>query len=345
MADYSVNHMSSVDRPIVGVTMGDPAGIGSEITLKALSKTDVCRLCKPIVIGDLRLLESVSKKLSLNVLLRDVDSPGMASGKVGVIDVIDLKNIDPSSFEFGKASARGGKASIEYIERAVDLALNGELDAIATCPINKRAIRMAGSPYIGHTEMLGALCKVKNPLVMFWARGVKIFFLTRHIPLAEAIQRVKKELIVNKVTRIVIELRRLGFDNPVIAIAALNPHASDGGLIGDEERKEIVPAVKELKSRGFQVVGPIPADAVFYRAFEGHYDAVLSLYHDQGHIAAKTLDFYGTISVTLGLPFIRTSVDHGTAYDIAGKGVANSRSLEEAIKLAAQFSKNFKKYG
>lgn len=323
--------------------MGDPAGIGPEITLKALSKPSVCRLCKPVVIGDLKLLEKTSEKLSLDISLRDTDSLGEALGKIGIVDVIDLENIDLSSFEFGKASAKGGKASVEYIERAVDLALHGEIDAITTCPINKQAIRMAGSPYIGHTEMFGALCGVKDPLVMFWVRGVKIFFLTRHAPLAEAIQAVKKEHIVEIVTRIAFELRRVGFNKPVIAVASLNPHASDGGLIGDEERKEIVPAVEELRSRGFHVVGPVPADAVFHKAFEGYYDVVLSLYHDQGHIAAKTVDFYGTISVTLGLPFIRTSVDHGTAYDIVRKGIANSKSLEEAVKLAAQLSKNLKK--
>jgi len=168
--------------------------------------------------------------------------------------------------------------------------------------------------------------------------------LTRHIPLAEAAQAVKRDRIVETVTRIVSELQRIGLSKPTIAVAALNPHASDQGLIGDEEEKEIAPAVKELRSKGFNVIGPVPADAVFHRAFEGHYDAVLSLYHDQGHIAAKTVDFYGTVSVTLGLPFIRTSVDHGTAYDIVGKGVANSKSLEEAIKLAAHLSKNLERH-
>jgi len=337
--------MSNVDRSIVGVTMGDPAGIGPEITLKALSKPSVYRLCKPIVIGDLKILERTAEKLSLNVLLRDVGSPSRASGEAGVIDVIDLKNIDLSSFKFGKASAKGGQASVEYIKKAVDLALHGEINAITTCPINKQAIRMAGSSYIGHTEMLGALCGVDDPLVMFWVRGVKIFFLTRHVSLAEAIQAVKKDRIVKTVMRIALELRRIGFNKPVIAVSSLNPHASDGGLIGDEEEKEIIPAVEELRSRGFQVVGPVPADAVFHKAFQGDYDAVLSLYHDQGHIAAKTVDFYGTVSVTLGLPFIRTSVDHGTAYDIVGKGIANSRSLEEAIKLAAQLSEILKDSG
>ena len=323
--------------------MGDPAGVGPEISLKALLKPSLYSLCRPVLIGDLGILERTQGKLGLGAELRTIDSPGEALGKVGVIEVIDLKNIDLDSFELGKASAEGGRASIEYIERAVDLALNGEIDAITTCPINKQAISMAGSPYIGHTEMLEALCGVNAPIVMFWVRGVRIFFLTRHIPLSEAVRAVKKDRIVKAVTRIVSELSRIGLSKPIIAIAALNPHASDRGLIGDEEEKEIVPAVKELRSRGFHVVGPVPADAVFHKAFEGEYDAVLSLYHDQGHIAAKTADFYGTVSVTLGLPFIRTSVDHGTAYDIVGKGIANSKSLEEAIKLAAQMSRSLRK--
>jgi len=331
--------MANTGRPIIGVTMGDPAGIGPEISIKALSKLGVYKLCKPVVIGDLEILEKTAEELNLDAVLRAVDSPSRASGRAGVIDVIDLKNINLDAFKVGRASKEGGQASIEYIEKAVELALHGEINAVTTCPINKQAISMAGSPYIGHTEMLGALCGVDDPLVMFWVRGVRIFFLTRHVPLADAIRLVKKDRIVETVTRIVFELQHLGLSRPTIAVAALNPHASDRGLIGDEEEKEIIPAVEELRSRGFNVVGPVPADAVFHKAFQGGYDAVLSLYHDQGHIAAKTVDFYGTVSVTLGLPFIRTSVDHGTAYDIVGRGIADSRSLEEAIKLAAQLYK------
>ena len=327
--------MMNGKKPVIGITMGDPAGIGPEITLKALLKSEIFESCKPIVIGDLKILERTAKNLDLEVSIRRIHSISEACCKAGAVDVIDLGTIDLSSFEPGKASAQGGKASIEYIKKAVSLALRGYIDAVTTCPINKQAIRMAGSQHIGHTEMLGALCGVKDPLVMFWVRGVKIFFLTRHIPLAEAIKAVKKKRIVEAVTRMVSEMQRIGFEDPLIAVASLNPHASDGGLIGDEEEKEIIPAVEELKSRGFRVVGPVPADSVFHQAFEGRYDAILSLYHDQGHIAAKTIDFYGTVSVTLGLPFIRTSVDHGTAYDIVGKGIANSKSLEEAIKLAA----------
>ncbi|MBS7614152.1 4-hydroxythreonine-4-phosphate dehydrogenase PdxA [Candidatus Bathyarchaeota archaeon] len=315
--------------------MGDPAGVGPEIAVKALLKPEVQSVCTPLLIGDLGLLQRTARQLSLRAEFNVVVDPIGAVGRLGVIDVVDMKNVDLDSFETGRVSAEAGRASIEYIRKAADLALTGRVDAVATGPINKKAVNLAGSPYIGHTEMLAAFCGVTDPLTMFWVRGVRIFFLTRHLPLVEAIQAVKKERIVEAVIRVASELEKIGVKRPLVAVAALNPHASDEGLVGSEEAQEIVPAVEELKAKGLNVVGPVPADTVFVKALESRYDAVLSLYHDQGHIAAKTVDFYGTVSVTFGLPFLRTSVDHGTAYDIAGKGVADSRSLEEAVKLAA----------
>lgn len=330
------------EKPVIAVTMGDPAGVGPEITVKALLNPEVYKVCSPVVIGDLGILKQTAKLLKYDVSFNAVDSPQAATGKTGIIDVVDLKNVDLDTFKIGKVSVEAGRAAIQYIEKAVKFALEGSADAIATSPINKQAIRLAGSPYIGHTEMLGALCGVKNPLMMFHVKGARIFFLTRHVPLAEAVKAVKKNRIVEMAVRIDAELRRIGVESPLIAVAALNPHASDKGLVGNEEAEEIIPAVEELRNRGLHVVGPVPADTVFHKALQGSYDAVLSLYHDQGHIAAKTVDFYGTVSVTLGLPFLRTSVDHGTAYDIAGKGVANPRSLVEAIKLAAVLVKNMR---
>ena len=325
-------------RPTVGITMGDPAGIGPEVSIKSLMRSEIYTLCKPVLIGDLNLLKETADHLGLKVEFKVLSSPRDAQGRFGVIEVIDLKNVNLDDLRIGEVSAEAGRASLEYIERAVEYALKGELDAIVTAPINKEAIRMAGCKYIGHTELIGALAGVKEPLTMFWVQGVRIFFLTRHLPLIEAIRAVKKSRIVEIVLRMEHEMRRMGIERPRIAVAALNPHASDGGLIGDEEEKEIKPAVDELREVGIDVYGPIPADSVFHQALEGKYDAVLSLYHDQGHIAAKTRDFYGTVSVTLGLPFVRTSVDHGTAFDIAGRGVANPRSMEEAIKLAAKLT-------
>lgn len=323
-------------KPVISVTMGDPAGVGPEIAVKALLKPEMREVCRPVLIGDSGILRNTSRRLGLDVSFKTLGSPKEASGKQGVIEILDLKNVDLKSFKIGEASVEGGRAAIQYIEEAARLALNGGVDAVATGPINKRAVNLAGSPHIGHTEMLAALCEVEDPLTMFWVRGARIFFLTRHLPLVEAIKAVKKERIVEAVERIVVELRKIGVEKPLVAVAALNPHASDEGLVGDEEDLIITPAIEELKAGGYNVVGPVPADTVFVKALEGRYDAVLSLYHDQGHIAAKTVDFYGTVSVTLGLPFLRTSVDHGTAYDIAGKGVANPRSLEESVMLAAE---------
>lgn len=323
-------------KPIIAVTVGDPAGIGPEIAVKALLKPEIKNICKPVLIGDLGILHRTAQQLKLRANFKALSSPKEAAGGLDVIEVIDLKNVDLGSFKIGKVSVEAGRAAIQYVREAAELALSKQVDAIATGPINKQAINLAGSPYIGHTEMLAAFCGVENPLMMFWVKGARIFFLTRHLPLVEAIKVVKKDRIVEAVVRIAAELERMGVKKPLVAVAALNPHASDEGLVGSEEASEIIPAVEELKTKGFNVVGPVAADTVFVKALEGRYDAVLSLYHDQGHIAAKTVDFYGTVSVTLGLPFLRTSVDHGTAYDIAGKGVADSRSLEEAIKLAAE---------
>ena len=328
--------MAVKERPIIGVTMGDPAGVGPEIAIKVLSKPEMYRVCKPVLVGDLGVLKKIAEELIIDITFEVVDSAKDTSGEAGVIDVVDLKNVDIDALEVGKISLEVGRASIEYIEKAAECALKGDVDAVVTGPINKKAIQLAGSRHIGHTEVLAALCGVEDPLTMFWVRGARIFFLTRHLSLVDAVKAVKKDRIVKTVVEMVRELQRIGVEDPLIAVAALNPHASDEGLVGSEEEEEIVPAIEELQTKGIHVVGPVPADTVVLKALEGQYDAVLSLYHDQGHIAAKTVDFYGTVSVTLGLPFIRTSVDHGTAYDIAGKGLANPRSLEEAIKLAAK---------
>ena len=321
-------------KPIIGITIGDPAGIGPEIVVKALSKPEIYEACRPVVIGDLKILQQVSKGLRANVSFKTINHPQDAQSKASIIDIIDLKNVDVKNLQIGKISQHAGKASIEYIEKAVKYALDGEIDAITTAPINKESIRLAGSTHIGHTELIAALSGSREPLTMFWVRGVRIFFLTRHLPLRKAVEAIKKEKIVETAITINTLLNKIGLKKPRIAVAALNPHASDGGLIGDEEGEEIIPAIKELREKGIDAIGPIPADSVFHQALRGKYDAVLSLYHDQGHIAAKTVDFYGTVSATLGLPFIRTSVDHGTAFDIAGKGIADSKSMEEAIRAA-----------
>ncbi|MDR7494765.1 MAG: 4-hydroxythreonine-4-phosphate dehydrogenase PdxA [Armatimonadota bacterium] len=309
-------------RPVVAVTLGDPAGIGPEIVVRALAQDAVRAAAAVVVIGDGGTLERAMRAAGVRVEFDDD------------LRLIDLANVPPT-LRWGAVQPEAGRAAGQYVERAVREALRGAVDAVATAPLHKEALWAAGYPYPGHTELLGALTGVADPLTMFQVRGLRIFFLTRHLSLREAIAQVTRERIAQILPRIAAELKRLGFARPRLAVAALNPHAGEGGALGSEDRDEIAPAVQDARARGLDVHGPIPADAVFAQALEGRYDAVLSLFHDQGHIAAKTVDFYGTVSVTLGLPFIRTSVDHGTAFDIAGKGLARCDSMSAAIIAAA----------
>jgi 4-hydroxythreonine-4-phosphate dehydrogenase len=323
-------------RPTILVTMGDPAGIGPEIALKSLNESSIYQICKPVIIGDLNTLQECAKTLKECCVFKPITEIDAVQGIHGVIEVIDMENVDTTQVKAGRISAAAGKAALEYIRKAVEAAKKQQIDAIVTAPIHKKAIHLAGSSYIGHTEMIADLANVQDPLTMFWVRGARIFFLSRHLSLSEAIKHVTRANIVNTTSQIDNALKKIGIPHPRIAIAALNPHAGDQQLFGLEEAIEITPAINQLQAKGIRAYGPIAADSVFHQTVEGHFDAVLSLYHDQGHIAAKTLDFHGTISVTLGLPFIRTSVDHGTAYDIAGQNIANPQSLIEAIKVAAK---------
>ncbi|HET6780977.1 MAG TPA: 4-hydroxythreonine-4-phosphate dehydrogenase PdxA [bacterium] len=315
--------MISVNPPVVGITIGDPAGIGPEIVVRALAHESVPASVTPVVIGDRWVLERAMDATGIRL---EFDSTGRGR-------LIDLANVD-RRLQWGKIQATGGGAAAQFIERAVQEALAGRLDALATAPINKEALWRAGYRHLGHTEMLADLTRSDDPLTMFQVRGLRIFFLTRHLSLREALDQITRERISSMLPRIDNELKRLGITRPTLAVAALNPHAGEGGALGREDQDEIAPAIEDARTRGLSVHGPVPADSVFAQALEGRYDAVLSLYHDQGHIAAKTLDFHGAVSVTLGLPFIRTSVDHGTAFDIAGKGIAKADSMIAAILAA-----------
>ena len=246
-------------------------------------------------------------------------------------------------FEFGKVQGMCGKAAYEYIAKSVELANSRKADAVATTPINKEALRAGGINFIGHTEIFGALTNTPDPLTMFEVRGLRVFFLTRHVSLRKACDMITKERIIDYVVRCTEALKRLGVEGGTMAIAGLNPHSGEHGLFGDEEVKEVYPAVEELKKMGYDVAGPIGADSVFHLALKGKFNSVLSLYHDQGHIATKTLDFERTIAITNGMPILRTSVDHGTAFDIAGKNLVSEVSMAEAILLAAKYSPNFVK--
>ncbi|HOA15785.1 MAG TPA: 4-hydroxythreonine-4-phosphate dehydrogenase PdxA [Bacillota bacterium] len=327
-----------MERPVIGITMGDPAGIGPEIVVKSLANGKIYDVCKPLIIGDAGCVRKSAAIFKMDYGVNVVKDPSEGVYRHGTIDVLDLANVDHGGLKMGQIQAMAGKASFEYIEKSIHLALDRKIAAVATSPINKESIKAAGVPFIGHTEMYGDLTGTADPLTMFQVHGMRIFFLTRHVSLARAVQLITKERLLDYIKRCTEALVVLGVKDPLLAVAGLNPHSGEHGLFGDEEVREIEPAVAEAKARGFKIVGPVPADSVFHLAKNGRYDAVLSLYHDQGHIASKTLDFERTVSVTCGLPFLRSSVDHGTAFDIAGKGIASSVSMEEAILVAAEYA-------
>ncbi|MGE6379203.1 4-hydroxythreonine-4-phosphate dehydrogenase PdxA [Peribacillus muralis] len=333
----------SIERAIIAIPMGDAAGIGPEISMKSLAKQEIYDVCKPLVIGDSAVLEKAISIVEANLKINEVNSPAEGKYEFGTVDVMNLNNIDLDKLEYGQVSAQCGQGAFEYIKKSVELALAGEVKALATTPINKESLKAAKVPYIGHTEMLEELAGSDDPLTMFEVNGMRIFFLTRHLSLKDAIGQMTKERVHDYLIRCDRALQRLGVENRKFAVAGLNPHSGEGGLFGWEEVEQIKPGIEAAVKDGINAVGPVPADSVFFQALNGKYDAVLSLYHDQGHIAAKMTDFHKTISITNGLPFLRTSVDHGTAFDIAGKNIAASVSMEECIKLAAQYAPNFTK--
>ena len=325
-------------RPLVGVTMGDPAGIGPEIVAKALAEPDVHGVSRALVVGDLRTIAKIVSDLALPVGAESVAEPRAGRYACGTVDVIDLANVDVAALRMGVIQPEAGRAAGQAIERAIRLAQTGEIDAIATAPLNKEALWAAGYPYPGHTEMLAELTGSRESLTMFVIGALRIFFLTRHLSLRDAIDQVTRTRVAATLAVMAQVLAGLGIDAPRIVVAGLNPHAGEAGKMGREEIEEIAPGVEDARRTGLDVSGPVPADSVFHLAADGRFDAVLSLYHDQGHIAAKMTDFYKTVSVTTGLPFVRTSVDHGTAFDIAGKGVASAVSMVEAIRVAAELT-------
>lgn len=332
-----------MERPVVGISMGDPAGIGPEIVVKALKEKKLYDICKPLVIGDIRVLEKIEAVVGTGLKLKRVQGTADADFTYGTIDVISLDNVDVDSLEYGKVQAQAGKAAYDYIVKSAELANAGEITAIATTPINKESIKAAGVNFIGHTEMLADLSGTDDPLTMFQVYNMRVFFLSRHVSLRKACDMVTKQRLTDYLVRCDAALKMLGLSKRIIAVAGLNPHNGEHGLFGDDECREVEPAIAEAREKGVDAVGPVPADSVFSQALKGRFDAVLSLYHDQGHIATKTVDFERTISLTIGMPFLRTSVDHGTAFDIAGKGIAGEISMIEAIRLAAEYGPGYSK--
>ena len=324
--------------PVVAITMGDPAGIGPEVTLKALAHAEVWDCCRPLVVGDAGVLEKAAALVGAALAFRPISHASEARFDPSTPDVLDLSNVDLAALQTGIVSAAAGKASVEYVRRAVELTQAGQADAIATGPINKAALKAAGIPYIGHTELLVDLLGEERVTTMLATEGLRVVHVTRHVSLAEVAALITRERVLETIRLTHMGMRQMGIPRPRLAVAALNPHGGDGGLMGREEIEAIGPAVEAARAEGIDAVGPVPADSVFFRAIRGEFDAAVAMYHDQGHIPIKTHGFERSITVTMGLPIVRTSVDHGTAFDIAWKGMASEESMVEAIRLAARLA-------
>ncbi len=335
VADRMNSHQ---ERVRIGITMGDPGGIGPEIIVKSLAETGVYEKIIPVLYGDPEVFRQTAHLVQWHGHIKVIENAREAVGELGVLDVVATSNVG-HPMDYGKVSAKAGDMAVKAIMAVIEAAKNQDIAAINTAPINKEAVRKAGYHYPGHTEMLAELFCADHVVTMFVVENLRVFFLTRHHPLKEAIALLTIDRVYEGIEQGIRYLQNLGFSEPCLAVAALNPHGGENGLIGSEEHDILAPAVSKAQAAGLSVVGPVPADAVFYQARQGRYTGVLSLYHDQGHIATKTLDFNGTVSVTLGLPVIRTSVDHGTAFDIAGKGVADAHGQSEALRVCSELAR------
>ena len=310
-------------RPILGITMGDAAGVGPEIIVKALKKEDIYKIARPIVFGDAKIINRAIGIIGADIKCNIIDNPEKGKYQSGIIDIIDLDNL-PVDLPFAKVDGRAGKAAYEYIESAVKYTMKNEIHAIVTAPLNKEALNLGGVHYPGHTEILGHLTGQKDFSMMLTSPKLRVIHVSTHIALHDVPKVVKKERISKVIDLAQETLKLMGFDEPRIAVAGLNPHCGEGGLFGDEDEKEIVPAIKEAQAKGYNVTGPVPPDSVFHRAANlDEFDIVVVMYHDQGHIPIKVLGFDSGVNVTVGLPCIRTSVDHGTAFPVAGTGKAS----------------------
>jgi len=327
-------------RPVIGITMGDPAGIGPEIILSLLSSKEICSVCIPVVIGCGAVLDAAAELIGVRNPCKRISGPGTISPESPDPLLMDLANIQIGEYSIGRISAKAGRASVEYLFRAIELAKNGDIHAIVTAPIHKEALHRAGFIYAGHTEILAERTGSTNYAMMLIGGPIRVVLVTTHIPLKEVPSRITIEGVLQKIRLADQGMRDLDFDHPRIAVAGLNPHGGEGGIFGREEQEIISPAVAQAWEQGIDVTGPLPPDTVFYQAYHGRYHAVVCMYHDQGLIPLKMIAFDSGVNVTLGLPIIRTSVDHGTAFDIAGKGTANPASLTEAVKLAVRLVRN-----
>jgi 4-hydroxythreonine-4-phosphate dehydrogenase len=305
------------------LTMGDPAGVGPEIVLRALADPEIAPLARWVVAGDARILEMAGR------------AAGLSIGDAEVLSIPALGSLD--GFSFGRLQANCGRAAIEYVRAATELCLSGKADAMVTAPINKEAVALSGRPFSGHTEYIAGLCGAAESRMLLACERLAVVHVSTHTALRQACELNQKR-IVRTIELGNDAMKLLGFDEPRIAVCGLNPHAGEHGMFGTEDQRTIAPAIEAARAKGIAASGPHAADTVFLQAWRGAYDLVVAMYHDQGHIPMKLLDFEGTVNVTLGIPIIRTSVDHGTAFDIAGKGLADARSMKAAMRLAARMA-------
>ncbi|MDN3669363.1 4-hydroxythreonine-4-phosphate dehydrogenase PdxA [Echinicola jeungdonensis] len=341
--------------PIIAISMGDPAGIGPEIIIKSFQEASLFEKCKPLVVGDAATIRNMAAHLNSNLEVNAINDVGEAQFRLGTVDVFDLANVDQSQLEFGKVSAMAGNAAFEAVKKAIELALAEKVDATVTAPINKESINLAGHHYAGHTEIYAEFTGTKKFAMLLVEQNLRVIHVTTHVALREACDLVKKDRVKDVIKLLHDACVQFGIEKPKIGVAGLNPHAGDGGLFGTEDEREIVPAVQESIAEGFEAEGPVPPDTLFAKAVQGYYDGCVAMYHDQGHIPfkmvgfkwnneTKTMESVKGVNITLGLPIIRTSVDHGTAFEIAGQGIASEDALNLAIDYAIPMALNRKKY-
>lgn len=325
-------------KPVLGITMGDAAGIGAEIIVKSLADKHLYEIAQPVVIGDKKMMQRALDLLQSPLKINVVTNLDNLNTKYGTIDLVDLDNV-PADLPYSQVDPRAGKAAYEYVEKAVQYAMANKIQAVVTAPLNKEALHAGGKMFPGHTEILAQLSGTKDYSMMLVSEKLRVIHVTTHVQLRKACDLVKKERVLTVIKLADENAKMIGFKQPRVAVAGLNPHSGENGMFGDEDSKEIVPAVEAAKQLGINASGPIPPDTVFHRAANlNEFDIVVVMYHDQGHIPIKLLGFDTGVNVTVGLPFIRTSVDHGTAFPIAGKGIADSKSMTESLYLAAQMA-------
>ncbi|MFL5745363.1 MAG: 4-hydroxythreonine-4-phosphate dehydrogenase PdxA [Niastella sp.] len=340
-----------MQKPIIGITMGDPASIGPEIAVKALLNEKIHAVCRPLIVGDAGVFNDIINRLKLPATINAITKVADAAFKPGTIDVFDLKNVNMSQLQFGEISAMAGAASFDAVKKVIELALAGDVDATVTGPINKKSINEAGHHFAGHTEIYAHYTGTKKYAMLLVEENMRVIHVSTHVSLREACDLVKKDRIIQVIELLHNGILQLGATNTKIGVAGLNPHAGDSGLFGTEDDGEIKPAVEEARKMGYDVDGPVPADTLFSKAATGTYGGVVAMYHDQGHIPfkltgfkwnaeKKQMDSVKGVNITMGLPIIRTSVDHGTAFEIAGKGIASPDAMVLAIEAAVQLSKH-----